>query len=70
MQEHKKKPTQKEMETEATELAEVDAERQAEIREKAEKQISDIDALLDEIDKVLEENASEFVEAYKQKGGQ
>jgi len=30
----------------------------------------EIDALLDEIDDVLEENAQEFVEQYVQKGGQ
>jgi len=32
--------------------------------------LSDIDALLDEIDGVLEENAEEFVNSYRQKGGQ
>ncbi len=32
--------------------------------------VSDIDALLDEIDAVLEENAEEFVANYIQKGGQ
>ena len=30
----------------------------------------DIDAILDEIDEVLEENAEEFVRSYVQKGGQ
>lgn len=30
----------------------------------------DLDSLLDEIDKVLEENAEEFVKSYIQKGGQ
>lgn len=30
----------------------------------------DVDALLDEIDEVLEENAEEFVRGYVQKGGQ
>lgn len=30
----------------------------------------DVDAILDEIDDVLEENAEEFVLNYKQKGGQ
>ena len=29
-----------------------------------------VEALLDEIDEVLEENAQEFVEAYTQRGGQ
>ena len=30
----------------------------------------DVDAILDEIDDVLEENAEEFVRGYVQKGGQ
>jgi ubiquitin-like protein Pup len=34
------------------------------------KEFGDIDAILDEIDDVLEENAEEFVRAYVQKGGQ
>lgn len=38
--------------------------------EKGEKIKSDLDALLDEIDGVLEENAEEFVRQYIQKGGQ
>ncbi|MCA9334553.1 ubiquitin-like protein Pup [Candidatus Saccharibacteria bacterium] len=32
--------------------------------------VDDIDDLLDEMDDVLEENAEDFVSAYKQKGGQ
>ncbi|USN96328.1 MAG: ubiquitin-like protein Pup [Candidatus Nomurabacteria bacterium] len=32
--------------------------------------VDDIDSMLDEMDDVLEENAEEFVNAYKQKGGQ
>jgi len=32
--------------------------------------VEDIDAVLDEIDEVLEENAEEFVRNYVQKGGQ
>ena len=30
----------------------------------------DVDAILDEIDEVLEENAEEFVKSFVQKGGQ
>lgn len=41
-----------------------------EIQEKGESLIEDLDALLDEIDDVLEENAEEFVTAYVQRGGQ
>lgn len=55
---------------EAKALAEADTERQAEIRKDGEKTISDIDALLDEIDDLLEENAEMFVRAYQQKGGE
>lgn len=31
---------------------------------------SDVDAILDEIDEVLEENAEDFVKSFVQKGGQ
>ena len=31
---------------------------------------SDVDAILDEIDSVLEENAEDFVKSFVQKGGQ
>ncbi len=35
-----------------------------------EKMSGDIDAILDDIDEVLEENSEEFVRQYVQKGGQ
>jgi prokaryotic ubiquitin-like protein Pup len=41
-----------------------------EVRERQEKLSDDVDAILDEIDEVLEENAEEFVRSYVQKGGQ
>jgi prokaryotic ubiquitin-like protein Pup len=41
-----------------------------ESRERQEKLSDDVDAILDEIDEVLEENAEEFVRSYVQKGGQ
>jgi ubiquitin-like protein Pup len=41
-----------------------------EVQERHEKLSDDVDALLDEIDGVLEENAEEFVRAYVQKGGE
>jgi ubiquitin-like protein Pup len=41
-----------------------------EVRERHEKLSDDVDAILDEIDEVLEENAEEFVRSYVQKGGQ
>lgn len=41
-----------------------------EVIEKGKKLQDDIDQLVDEIDEVLEENASEFVKNYVQKGGE
>lgn len=43
---------------------------QAELAERKDKLDADVDALLDEIDDVLEENAEEFVRGFVQKGGQ
>ena len=40
------------------------------VQERHEKLADDVDALLDDIDEVLEENAEEFVRGYIQKGGQ
>ena len=40
------------------------------VGERQEKLTDDVDAILDEIDEVLEENAEEFVRSYVQKGGQ
>jgi prokaryotic ubiquitin-like protein Pup len=39
-------------------------------KERREKLSDDVDAILDEIDEVLEENAEEFVRSYVQKGGE
>ena len=49
-----------------------EAEPQAtgDVKERQEKLTDDVDAILDEIDEVLEENAEEFVRSYVQKGGQ
>lgn len=38
--------------------------------ERKEKLDDDVDAILDEIDDVLEENAAEFVSSFVQKGGE
>lgn len=43
---------------------------QADLAERKDKLDADVDALLDEIDDVLEENAEEFVRGFVQKGGQ
>lgn len=42
----------------------------SEVAERHEKLTEDVDALLDEIDGVLETNAEDFVRNYVQKGGQ
>ncbi len=41
-----------------------------EVAERKERLDDDVDAILDEIDDVLEENAEEFVRGFVQKGGQ
>lgn len=53
-----------------TDEAEATTESSAEVQERHEKLSEDVDAILDEIDEVLEENAEEFVRGYVQKGGQ
>ena len=40
------------------------------VRDRVDKLDEDVDALLDEIDDVLESNAEEFVKGYIQKGGE
>jgi ubiquitin-like protein Pup len=40
------------------------------VAERKEKLDEDVDAILDEIDEVLESNAEEFVKGFVQKGGQ
>jgi ubiquitin-like protein Pup len=49
-----------------------EAEEQAgqEAQERHDKLSDDVEAILDDIDEVLEENAEEFVRSYVQKGGQ
>jgi prokaryotic ubiquitin-like protein Pup len=42
----------------------------ADVQERHEKLSEDVDAILDEIDEVLEENAEEFIRGYVQKGGE
>ena len=43
---------------------------QSDVAERKEQLDEDIDAILDEIDEVLESNAEEFVRGFVQKGGQ
>ena len=49
---------------------EVEASVDTETAERRKEMGDDVDALLDEIDEVLEENSEEFVRAYVQKGGE
>lgn len=52
------------------EVEEVAAETTSDVHDRVEALTEDVDALLDEIDDVLESNAEEFVRSYVQKGGQ
>jgi prokaryotic ubiquitin-like protein Pup len=52
------------------EAEETEVKSTEEVQERHEKLSDDVDAILDEIDEVLEENAEEFVRSYVQKGGQ
>jgi len=45
-------------------------EASAELTERHEKLSEDVDAILDEIDDVLESNAEDFVRSFVQKGGE
>ena len=56
--------------TDEAEEVEAAAESATDVQERHEKLSEDVDAILDEIDDVLEENAEEFVRGYVQKGGQ
>ena len=47
-----------------------EAVTESDVAERKEALDDDVDAILDEIDDVLEENAEDFVRAYVQKGGQ
>lgn len=49
-----------------TETAEVSED----LKERHDKLAGDVDAILDEIDEVLEENAEDFVRGFVQKGGE
>ena len=48
----------------------VEATPETDVAERKEKLDEDIDAILDEIDDVLEVNAEDFVKSFIQKGGQ
>lgn len=52
------------------EVDEVEAEAATDVAERKDKLDQDIDAMLDEIDDVLEENSEDFVRSFIQKGGE
>ena len=52
------------------ETDEVEASVETDVQERHEKLSEDVDAILDEIDEVLESNAEDFVKSFIQKGGQ
>ena len=52
------------------EVDEVATEESTDVQERVGKLTDDVDALLDEIDDVLEENAEDFIKGYVQKGGE
>ena len=56
--------------TEETDEVVDDVAVSEDVKERQDKLTDDVDALLDEIDDVLEENAEEFVRGYVQKGGE
>ncbi len=51
-------------------VEETEAVDTSEVQERVGKLTDDVDALLDEIDDVLETNAEDFVKGFVQKGGQ
>ena len=51
-------------------VEETQVETSSDVQERVGKLTDDVDALLDDIDEALEENAEEFVRGFVQKGGQ
>ena len=52
------------------EVEEVETAASSDVAERHEKLTEDVDAILDDIDDVLETNAEDFVRSFVQKGGQ
>jgi ubiquitin-like protein Pup len=61
---------QKQTTRQTEEVEEITTEASSDVQERHEKLSDDVDAILDEIDEVLEENAEDFIRSYVQKGGQ
>jgi len=56
--------------SEEVEEAEVEANEASDLKERKAKLDDDVDAVLDDIDEILESDAESFVRSYVQKGGQ
>ncbi|MDP2773091.1 MAG: ubiquitin-like protein Pup [Nocardioides sp.] len=65
MAQEQKQPRKSSETEEATEVA-----TESDVAERKEALDGDVDAILDEIDEVLESNAEDFVKSFIQKGGQ
>ncbi|GEP32407.1 prokaryotic ubiquitin-like protein Pup [Nocardioides szechwanensis] len=65
MAQEQKQPRKSSETDEATEVA-----TESDVAERREALDDDVDAILDEIDEVLESNAEDFVKSFIQKGGQ
>ncbi|MCD4535321.1 ubiquitin-like protein Pup [Nocardioides sp. cx-169] len=65
MAQEQKQPRKSSETEEATEVA-----PETDVAERKEALDDDVDAILDEIDEVLESNAEDFVKSFIQKGGQ
>jgi len=61
---------QKQPKKSSEEVEEVEVAPEGTVAERKEQLDEDIDAMLDEIDDVLETNAEDFVKSFIQKGGQ
>ncbi|WP_182443032.1 ubiquitin-like protein Pup [Streptacidiphilus sp. PB12-B1b] len=56
--------------SEEVEEAEVEANEASDLKERKAKLDDDVDAVLDDIDEILESDAESFVRSYVQKGGE
>ncbi|MFC1406416.1 MULTISPECIES: ubiquitin-like protein Pup [Streptacidiphilus] len=56
--------------SEEVEETEVEANEASDLKERKAKLDDDVDAVLDDIDEILESDAESFVRSYVQKGGQ
>jgi ubiquitin-like protein Pup len=69
MPQERKAPTRKSAESPASEEA-AEVAPETDVSERKEALDDDVDAILEEIDDVLETNAEDFVKSFIQKGGQ